>query len=105
MPDMTQHGKAETQQWQPVENTPVVMFDRVSKTYGRINALSGVSIGLSGGVTGILGMTGSRTFTLFHLMQAKIKPSSGPKRPFGTDPWTNPSPYSSLGFVPAHAQP
>ena len=51
MPDMTQHGKAETEQWQPNTNTPVVMFDRVSKTYGRINALGGVSIGISGGVT------------------------------------------------------
>lgn len=102
MPDMTQHGKAETQQWQPVENTPVVMFDRVSKTYGRINALSGVSIGLSGGVTGILGMNGAGKSTFFKLMMGKIKPSSGAIRLFGTDPWKNPAPYSRVGFVPEH---
>ena len=102
MPDMTQHGKAETQQWQPVANTPVVMFDRVSKTYGRINALSGVSIGISGGVTGILGMNGAGKSTLFKLMMGKIKPSSGAIRLFGTDPWKNPAPYSRVGFVPEH---
>ena len=55
MPDMTQHGKAETEQWAPQQNVPVIMFDRVSKTYGRINALNSVSLGISGGVTGILG--------------------------------------------------
>lgn len=102
MPDMTQHGKAETQQWQPVANTPVVMFDRVSKTYGRINALSGVSIGISGGVTGILGMNGAGKSTFFKLMMGKIKPSSGAIRLFGTDPWKNPAPYSKVGFVPEH---
>ncbi len=102
MPDMTQHGKAETQQWQPDTDTPVVMFDRVSKTYGRINALGGVSIGISGGVTGILGMNGAGKSTLFKLMMGKIKPSSGAVRLFGTDPWKNPAPYSRVGFVPEH---
>ena len=43
MPDLTQHGTAETQEWKPVQNTPVIMFDRVSKTYGRINALNSIS--------------------------------------------------------------
>ncbi len=102
MPDLTQHGKAETQQWQPDANTPVVMFDRVSKTYGKINALGGVSIGISGGVTGILGMNGAGKSTLFKLMMGKIKPSSGAVRLFGTDPWKNPAPYSRVGFVPEH---
>ena len=51
MPDLTQHGTAETQEWKPAQNTPVIMFDRVSKTYGRINALNSVSLGISGGVT------------------------------------------------------
>ena len=59
MPDLTQHGTAETQEWKPAQNTPVIMFDRVSKTYGRINALNSISLGISGGVTGILGMNGA----------------------------------------------
>ncbi len=102
MPDMTQQGGAETEEWKPVQNTPVIMFDRVSKTYGRINALNSVSLGISGGVTGILGMNGAGKSTLFKLMMGKVKPSSGAIRLFGTDPWKNPAPYSRVGFVPEH---
>ena len=68
IPDVSQHGSAETTEWKPVENTPVIMFDRVSKSYGRINAMTSVSLGISGGVTGILGMNGAGNSTLFKLM-------------------------------------
>jgi len=83
-------------------NAPVVMFDRVSKQYGRINALSGISLGISGGVTGILGMNGAGKSTVFNLMMGKLKPSAGAVRLFGTNPWKNPAPYSKVGFVPEH---
>ena len=102
MPDASQIGKAETKEWKPDHSAPVVMFDRVSKQYGRINALSGVSLGISGGVTGILGMNGAGKSTVFKLMMGKIKPSAGAVRLFGTDPWKNPAPYSRVGFVPDH---
>ncbi len=102
IPDMTQEGKAVTQEWTPVQNTPVVMFDRVSKSYGRINAVTSISLGLSGGVTGILGMNGAGKSTLFKLMMGKIRPSSGAIRLFGEDPWKNTAPYSRVGFVPEH---
>ena len=102
MPDLTQHGTAETKEWAPVQNAPVIMFDRVSKSYGRINALNSISLGISGGVTGILGMNGAGKSTLFKLMMGKIKPSSGAIRLFGADPWKNPAPYSRIGFVPEH---
>ena len=102
IPDMIQEGKAVTQEWTPVQNTPVVMFDRVSKSYGRINAVTSISLGLSGGVTGILGMNGAGKSTLFKLMMGKIRPSSGAIRLFGEDPWKNTAPYSRVGFVPEH---
>ncbi len=102
MPDLTQEGKAETKEWKPDLTAPVVMFDRVSKTYGRINALSNVSIGISGGVTGILGLNGAGKSTMFKLMMGKLRASSGAVRLFGTDPWKNPAPYSRIGFVPEH---
>ena len=28
MPDISQHGSSESQEWKPVENTPVILFDR-----------------------------------------------------------------------------
>ena len=102
MPDISQHGSGESQEWKPVENTPVILFDRVSKSYGKINAMGGVSLAISGGVTGILGMNGAGKSTLFKLMMGKIRASSGAIRLFGTDPWKNPAPYSRVGFVPEH---
>ena len=102
IPDVSQEGKSTAEAWKPRENAPVIMFDRVSKSYGRINALGGVSLGISGGVTGILGMNGAGKSTLFKLMMGKVKPSSGAVRLFGADPWKNPAPYSRIGFVPEH---
>ena len=102
IPDVSQEGKSTAETWKPSENAPVIMFDRVSKSYGRINALGGVSLGISGGVTGILGMNGAGKSTLFKLMMGKVKPSSGAVRLFGADPWKNPAPYSRIGFVPEH---
>ena len=102
IPDLNQSGKAETDAWSPSKNVPVVMFDRVSKSYGRINAATGISLGISGGVTGILGMNGAGKSTMFKLMMGKIRPSSGAIRLFGEDPWKNTAPYSRVGFVPEH---
>ena len=102
IPDVSQDGKVPQEEWEPARNSPVIMFDRVTKSYGRINALNGVSLGISGGVTGILGMNGAGKSTLFKLMMGKIKPNSGAVRLFGIDPWKNPAPYSKVGFVPEH---
>ena len=80
----------ESQEWKPVENTPVILFDRVSKSYGKINAMGGVSLAISGGVTGILGMNGAGKSTLFKLMMGKIRQFRSDttlwNRPFGKNP-------------------
>lgn len=102
MPDLSQVGEAETKEWVPDNTAPVVMFDNVSKQYGRINALTSVSVALSGGVTGVLGMNGAGKSTLFKLMMGKIKPSAGEVKLFGQNPWKNTAPYARVGFVPEH---
>ena len=100
MPDFHQEGTPEVKQWQPEEKAPVILIENVSKTYGKIHALSGITLALSGGVTGILGMNGAGKSTLFKILMGKLKPSSGQVRLFGTNPWKNPAPYSRVGFVP-----
>ena len=101
MPDLTQQGKPETSApMNPV--APVVYFQGVSKSYGRIHALSNITLGLTGGVTGVLGMNGAGKSTLFKLLMGKVKPSSGEVKLFGVNPWKNPSPYAKVGFVPEH---
>mgnify|MGYP000259089804 CR=1 FL=1 len=102
MPDIQQVGQAQTQQWAPEISAPVVLLENVSKTYGKIHALSEITLALSGGVTGILGMNGAGKSTLFNLLMGKLKPSSGSIKLFGTDPWKNPAPYARIGFVPEH---
>ena len=84
------------------QQLPIVYLENVSKVYGRIHALSNVTLGLSGGVTGILGLNGAGKSTLFKLLMGKLKPNSGTIRLFGEDPWKNPSPYARIGFVPEH---
>ena len=102
MPDFTQQGTANPAVSPAAPVAPVVYFNGVSKSYGRIHALSGVTLGLSGGVTGILGMNGAGKSTLFKLLMGKLRPSAGEVKLFGVDPWKNPSPYAKVGFVPEH---
>ena len=102
IPDLSQQGASN--QITPPANpqAPVVYFQGVSKTYGRIHALSNITLGLSGGVTGILGMNGAGKSTLFKLLMGKLRPSSGEVKLFGVNPWKNPAPYARVGFVPEH---
>ena len=102
MPDFTQQGAVEQPPAANAPAAPVVYFNGVSKSYGRIHALSNVTLGLSGGVTGILGMNGAGKSTLFKLLMGKLRPSAGEVKLFGVDPWKNPSPYAKVGFVPEH---
>jgi ABC-2 type transport system ATP-binding protein len=96
IPDLSQQGGAE-----PVVqvNTPAVLLDHVSKWYGQVVGLNDVSIAISGGVTGILGMNGAGKSTLFKLLCGRIKPNQGTLRLFGVNPWQSTSPFSKIGYV------
>jgi len=99
IPDMSQRGG----QPQSVDATsagaPTILLDHVSKWYGSIVGLNDVSIAISGGVTGILGMNGAGKSTLFKLLTGKLKPSQGTVRLFGIDPWQSTSPFGRIGYV------
>ena len=102
IPDFDQQGKAQTKEWVPEITAPAILLENVSKSYGRIFALSNITLALNGGVTGVLGMNGAGKSTLFNLLMGKIKVSQGTIKLFGTDPWKNPAPYARVGFVPEH---
>ena len=87
IPDLAQEGKAQEQKWVPQPEAPVVMFNNVAKTYGRYQAIGGISLAISGGVTGILGLNGAGKSTLFKLLMGKLQPTQGEVRLFGTNPW------------------
>lgn len=99
IPDMSQKGGVPKSVDSSVPKAPTILLDHVSKWYGSIVGLNDVSIAISGGVTGILGMNGAGKSTLFKLLTGKLKPNQGTVRLFGIDPWQSTSPFSRVGFV------
>ena len=105
MPDMHQVGHAPAAELPPPSPAvPVLMLEHVSKWYGNISGLNDVTLAISGGVTGLLGLNGAGKSTALKLIVGRIKPSSGRVRLFGVDPWSDPAPYSRVGYCPEHEQ-
>src|SRR6266700_6647153 len=69
--------------------TPVVSFENVSKQYGRLRAVDGLTLDLRAGETvALLGPNGAGKSTSLDMLLALRKPTSGTIRMFGDDPYT-----------------
>jgi ABC-2 type transport system ATP-binding protein len=67
---------------------PVVSFDNVSKHYGRLKAVDGLSLELRPGETvALLGPNGAGKSTSLDMLLSLRKPTSGTIRMFGSDPY------------------
>jgi len=67
---------------------PVVTFENVSKHYGRLRAVDGMSLELRAGETvALLGPNGAGKSTSLDMLLALRKPTSGRIRMFGDDPY------------------
>jgi ABC-2 type transport system ATP-binding protein len=67
---------------------PVVSFDNVSKHYGSLKAVDGLSLELRAGETvALLGPNGAGKSTSLDMLLALRKPTSGSIRMFGQDPY------------------
>jgi len=67
---------------------PIVAFDNVSKHYGSLKAVDGLSLELRTGETvAILGPNGAGKSTSLDMLLALRKPTSGKIRMFGSDPY------------------
>jgi ABC-2 type transport system ATP-binding protein len=68
---------------------PIVSFENVSKHYGPLKAVDGLSLQLRPGETvALLGPNGAGKSTSLDMLLALRKPTSGRIRVFGTDPYT-----------------
>src|SRR6201996_4909087 len=66
----------------------VVSFENVSKVYGRLRAVDGLTLDLRAGETGALrGPNGAGKSTSLDMLLALRKPTSGSIRMFGEDPY------------------
>ncbi len=74
-------------------------LDQVSKWYGNVVAVNGVSCTIGPGVTGLLGPNGAGKTTLLHLVVGLLRPSSGRITLHGEPVWQHPPVYRHLGFV------
>src|ERR1700746_2436680 len=67
---------------------PVVTFENVSKHYGRLRAVEGLSLDLYAGETvALLGPNGAGQSTSLDMLLALRKPTNGRIRMFGEDPY------------------
>src|SRR6266581_2094635 len=67
---------------------PVVSFENVSKHYGRLRAVDGLTLDLRAGETvALLGPNGAGKSTSLDMLLALRKPTSGRIRMFGNDPY------------------
>jgi ABC-2 type transport system ATP-binding protein len=68
--------------------SPVVSFENVSKHYGSLKAVDGLSLDLRPGETvALLGPNGAGKSTSLDMLLALRKPTSGTIRMFGSDPY------------------
>jgi ABC-2 type transport system ATP-binding protein len=63
-----------------------VELDDVTKRYGSVRALDGVSLDLGPGITGLLGPNGAGKTTLIRILATLLSPSHGRVRLDGLDP-------------------
>ena len=67
---------------------PIVTFDNVTKHYGNLKAVDGLSLELRGGETvALLGPNGAGKSTSLDMLLALRKPTSGKITMFGSDPY------------------
>jgi ABC-2 type transport system ATP-binding protein len=80
-----------------------VTLTDVAKTYGRTEALSGVDLALTPGITGLLGPNGAGKTTMLRILATALAADSGAVRIHGEDP-TKPDGRvvvrRRLGYVP-----
>jgi ABC-2 type transport system ATP-binding protein len=82
------------------EQAPAVELVDVSRWYGNVVAVNGISIEVGPGITGLLGPNGAGKSTLLHMLSGFLQPSAGEVRVLGEATWQNPSLYRRIGLVP-----
>jgi ABC-2 type transport system ATP-binding protein len=77
-----------------------IVLEDVSRWYGNVVAVNGMSFAVSPGITGLLGPNGAGKSTVLHMLSGFLKPSAGSVTVLGEPAWESPSLYRRIGLVP-----
>ncbi len=64
---------------------PIIQIQNLSKSFGSIDALKGISMNVDKGIFGLIGPNGAGKTTLFRILLNLITPNTGSARIFGLD--------------------
>jgi len=81
---------------------PTIAVEELSRWFGSVVAVNGVSLAVDPGVTALLGPNGAGKTTLLRAIAGLIAPSQGTLRVFGEAPRDNPALYRRIGYMPEH---
>jgi ABC-2 type transport system ATP-binding protein len=81
---------------------PTIAVDELSRWFGSVVAVNGVSLVVEPGVTALLGPNGAGKTTLLRTIAGLIAPSQGSVRVFGDPPRGNHDVYGRIGYMPEH---
>jgi ABC-2 type transport system ATP-binding protein len=77
-----------------------IQIEAVSRWYGNVVAVNGITMTIGPGVTGLLGPNGAGKSTLIALMAGFLAPSAGSVTLDGTAIWRHTDAYRTIGLVP-----
>lgn len=81
---------------------PIVAAEKLTKHYGNVVALDGVSFGISDGITGILGENGAGKSTAIKIFLGLLAPTSGRAMVLGEDSARSIAARARVGYMPEH---
>jgi len=81
---------------------PSIAIDGLSRWFGGVVAVSGVTLAVEPGVTALLGPNGAGKTTLLRAIAGLVAPSEGTARVFGQPVRGNREIYRRIGYMPEH---
>jgi ABC-2 type transport system ATP-binding protein len=81
---------------------PTIAVDGLSRWFGSVVAVNGLTLVVEPGVTALLGPNGAGKTTLLRTIAGLIAPSQGAVTVFGEAPRGNPGLYRRIGYMPEH---
>src|SRR5688572_6517863 len=85
-----------------LNGAPLLAVENLTKRYGKVIALDGVSFSITDGITGILGENGAGKSTAIKILLGLLRPTSGTATVLGQDASSSVEVRARVGYMPEH---